>query len=234
MAKKRKGQGKRADAEAVPKTATDIPETRPHLAAVADEPPERPSAVSLEEHLSFVDDGPFAARLRKLDNGVGVAEQAILAALIATIVLTAAIVALADKIADVHLGHKDEIMRAGTFAIAMFGAAFASHQQRHLAMDMVSRRLSARGRLFLRVAIAIVIVVIVALLVRTGLALRANEVAADANQGSSDALISSGTIAALIPVGGVLVIFHTLVHAVIDVDYLRRGKTPPEQQRSAH
>ncbi len=41
---------------------------------------------------------------------------------------------------------KDEIVRAGTFAIALLGAAFASHQGRHLSMDLVSRRLSpARG-----------------------------------------------------------------------------------------
>lgn len=239
MAKKRKGKtaGSGADAEAVPRPSTDIPETRQHAKPdpePAGEPPERASAASLDAPLVYADDSPTAALLRKIDHWVGVGEQAVLVGLIALIVLTAAIVALADKIAGIHLGHKDEIMRAGTFAIAMFGAAFASHQQRHLAMDMVSRRVSARARLVLRVAIAAVIVIVVALLVRTGMQLRAIELQANANQTSSDAIVPSGQVAALIPLGGLLIIFHTLVHAIIDVDYLRRGKTPPERTRSAH
>ena len=38
----------------------------------------------------------------------------------------------------------------------------------------------------------------------------------------------------LIPVGCGLIMFHTLLHLLIDVDYLRRGKLPPERTRSGH
>jgi hypothetical protein len=34
--------------------------------------------------------------------------------------------------------------------------------------------------------------------------------------------------------GCVLIVAHTLLHMVIDVDYLVRKKTPPERMRSGH
>ena len=36
------------------------------------------------------------------------------------------------------------------------------------------------------------------------------------------------------PLACVLMIFHTLVQAIINVDYLVRHKLPPERMRSAH
>ncbi|HZJ64809.1 MAG TPA: hypothetical protein VFD36_14950, partial [Kofleriaceae bacterium] len=38
----------------------------------------------------------------------------------------------------------------------------------------------------------------------------------------------------LMPAGASLIILHTLLHMVIDIDYLVRGKTPPERMRSGH
>ena len=140
----------------------------------------------------------------------------------AVIVLTASIVALADKIAGVHLNHKDEIIRSCTFAVALVGAAFASYQDRHLAMDLVSRRLSARHRLVLRVVLGAVLVFIVGFLVWGGYVFLQTET--DTND---EHWIKTQWVAMLIPLGGLLVIVHTVLHTIIDVDYLRRGVTPP-------
>ena len=68
--------------------------------------------------------------------------------LLALVVIVASLAAIHDKLATDHLGRWwHTIVRGGTFAIAMFAAAFATQQQRHLAMDLVSRRLPPRGRL---------------------------------------------------------------------------------------
>ena len=122
------------------------------------------------------------------------------------------------------------MIRGGTFAIAMLGGAFATHQARHLSMDLISRRLSPRARLFLKIALALFTIGIVALLVRSGFHIIAQE----RELKQEDHLISSVRIAYLIPLGGSLIILHTVLHTIIDVDYIVRGKTPPERMRSAH
>src|SRR5689334_2219529 len=107
--------------------------------------------------------------MRGIDAWLGRIEQVALVALLATVVLTAAGHALLDRIAGVRLEFKDQVVRAGTFAIAMLGAAFASYQARHLSMDLVSRQLSPRARLFLKVILALSTIAIVVVVVRSGL-----------------------------------------------------------------
>jgi len=51
---------------------------------------------------------------------------------------------------------------------------------------------------------------------------------------AEDKLITRVRIAYLIPIGGILIIAHTLLHTIIDVDYIARRKTPPERMRSGH
>ena len=211
--------------DGVPERATDVPPTRRHATAeVARE------ALADRAPAGFVDDGALARGLRKADHALGVAEQAVLFALLAAVVLTAAGAALSDRLLGVRLGRWwFDVVRGGTFSIAMVGAVFASHQQRHLAMDLISRRLPPRGRLALRVALALVTVFIAALLVRSGLH-QLDSVGGEAGEH----LISTHTIVLFMPIGAGLIIVHTILHMVIDLDYLARGKTPPERMRSAH
>src|SRR5690606_7584729 len=122
-----------------------------------------------------------------------------------------------------------DVVRAGTFAIAMIAAAFASHQARHLSMDLISRKISPRARLELRIVLAMFTIFATALLFNSGLHLR-ETVASEGGQHT----IPPGVIALMIPVGCGLIIFHTLLQLLIDVDYRRRGKLPPEKAPSAH
>ena len=195
-----------------------------------EEPPARASHLDLGGVLAYPDDGPLSRIVRRLDNRLGLAEQVVLVALLACVVLTAAGHALLDRFAHIQLSFKDDVIRGGTFAMAMLGAAFASHQARHLSMDLVSRRLSARARLFLKVILALFVIGIVALFIRSGFHIIAQERTFKAE----DHLISSVRIAYLIPLGGALIILHTILHTIIDVDYIVRRKTPPERMRSAH
>jgi TRAP-type C4-dicarboxylate transport system permease small subunit len=106
---------------------------------------------------------------------------------------------------------------------------FASHQQRHLAMDLVSRRLPPRGRLALRVVLAGFTVFVAALLVRSGF-----HQLATVGEESGEHLISTHTIVMFMPIGAGLIIVHTILHMVIDLEYLARGKALPERMRSGH
>jgi TRAP-type C4-dicarboxylate transport system permease small subunit len=178
----------------------------------------------------FPDDGPLSSLLRRADNYLGSAEQALLVFLLAAVVLTAALAALSDRLAGVRLGRWwFDVVRGGTFSIAMIGAVFATHQQRHLAMDLVSRSLPPRGRLMLRVVLALFTMMVAGLLVRSGL----HQLDTVGEEGGQH-LISTHTIVAFMPIGAVLIIAHTLLHMLIDVDYLVRRKLPPVRARSGH
>jgi TRAP-type C4-dicarboxylate transport system permease small subunit len=209
-----------APAAGVP-VETPMPPTRRQSSAGIAEAPHTPV---------FPDDGTLASWLRGVDRALGTAEQAVLFALLGAVVLTAAAAALSDRVLHVPLGRWwFDIVRGGTFSVAMIGAVFATHQQRHLAMDLVSRRLPARGRLVLRVVLAVFTMLVVALLLRSGM-----HQLDTVGEESGDHLISTHTIVMFMPAGASLIILHSLLHMVIDIDYLVRRKTPPERMRSGH
>jgi len=207
----------------------DVPPTRKHE-AIAEEPPQRSSSLDLHAKVTYPDDGPLSANVRKLDNLVGMIEQVVLVVILSAVVLTAASHALLDRFAHIRVPFKDDVIRAGTFAIAMLAGAFASHQAKHLSMDLISRRLSARARLFLKVLLGVFVIFMVILLIRSGF----HNITNEQQFAAEDKLITRVRIAWLIPIGGFLIIFHTLLHAIIDVDYILRRKTPPERMRSGH
>ena len=186
------------------------------------------------EPRTFPDDGPLATGLRKLDHVLGVAEQAVVFGLLALVVLVAAFAALHDRFTSEHLGRWwHYIVRGGTFSIAMFAAVYATQQQRHLAMDLISRRLSPRGRLVLGLALKLFTIFVVALLFQSGLHQRAVVGGAD----SLDLVIgriNDADIVTTISIGAALIALHCALHGVIDIDYLIRGKLPPERARSGH
>jgi TRAP-type C4-dicarboxylate transport system permease small subunit len=221
-----------ASASAIPSEATieaTVPPTRrqpaPALAAEA--------SLSLGSHagdLGFPDDGPVSGWVRRADHVLGVAEQAVLFVLLGAVVVTAASAALSDRVLGVQFGRWwFDIVRGGTFSIAMIGAVFASHQQRHLAMDLVSRRLLPRRRLLQRVILALFTIFVAALLVRSGL-----HQLGTVGEDGGEHLISTHTIVMFMPIGAGLILVHTVLHMVIDIDYLVRGKTPPVRMRSGH
>lgn len=217
------------ESTAAPEADADVPPTRKRE-ALAEQPADRPSQLDLHAKVTYPDDGPLSASVRKLDNIVGMIEQVVLVVILTAVVLTAASHALLDRFAHVRVPFKDDVIRAGTFAIAMLAGAFASHQAKHLSMDLISRRLSARARLFLKVVLGAFVIFMVILLIRSGF----HNITNEQQFASEDKIITRVRIAWLIPIGGFLIIFHTLLHAIIDVDYILRRKTPPERMRSGH
>lgn len=177
----------------------------------------------------FPDDGTLSRKVRIADNTLGIIEQLLLFALLGAVVLTAAGAALSEKLFGYHIGRWwFTVVRGGTFTIAMFAAAFATHQQRHLAMDLVSRRISPRARLILGTLLKIFTIVIAMILFRSGMHQR------DHVGGTVEEFVSDKTIVTMLPIGAALIIVHSILHIVIDIDYLVRGKLPPERARSGH
>jgi TRAP-type C4-dicarboxylate transport system permease small subunit len=177
----------------------------------------------------FPDDGPFSHRVRELDKYAGLVEQVVLFGLLGAIIIIATVQALSTKL----LGHSFlwsfDVVRAGTFAIAMIGAAFASRFGSHLSMDVMSRFLDPRKRLILRVALGAITMFAAALLVYSGL----HVVEVEGAKGGEHT-IPQGPLAAMIPAGAGLIIFHTFLHMLIDLDYVMRGKLPPEKAPTGH
>lgn len=206
----------------------DIPPTRKHESVA--EPPPRDSHLSLDNlQLKFPDDGPVSRGVRTLDDVLGRIEQAVLFALLAAVVLVAASAALSDKLFHHQFGRWwFTIVRGGTFSIAMFGAVFATHQQRHLAMDLISRKIPPRARLVLGMVLKLFTIAIAALLFQSGLHQR------DTVGGIAEEIVSDKTVVTALPIGAAMIILHSLLHLGIDIEYLVRGKLLPERARSGH
>lgn len=198
------------------------------------EPPVRDSHLSIDpEPSGFPEDGDVSKIVRKVDHAVGSAEQGLLFGLLAIVVIVAASAALADKVGGHQLGRWwHYIVRGGTFSIAMFGAVFATYQQRHLAMDLISRNLSPKGRLILGTALKLFTIFIAYLLFQSGMKQR--EVVGGTEHLSVFGLfnLDDTDIVTTMPIAAGLIIFHSLLHIIIDVEYLVRGKTPPERMRA--
>ena len=197
--------------------------------------PEPPIPLNIEPEIHrFPDDDKLTRTLRLVDHRIGVIEQGLVFGLLLLVVFVASWAAIHDKITTDHLGRWwHYIVRGGTFAIAMFAAVFATQEQRHLAMDLISRRLTPRGRLMLGLALKILTVAIAGMLFKSGLHQRA--VAGGTESLSLFGIhINDTDIVTTISIGAAMIILHTVLHFIIDVDYLARGKTPPERQRSAH
>jgi TRAP-type C4-dicarboxylate transport system permease small subunit len=201
----------------------------------ASEPPVRASHLSIDAApLTFPDDDAFCARVRKIDEQIGKIEQVAVFVLLALVVSVASLAAVHDKLASEHIGRWwHYIVRGGTFSVAMFAAVFATQQQRHLAMDLVSRRISPRARLILGVMLKLLTIAVAAFLFESG---RTNAKVAGGTE-SLDLFglhIVDGDIVSTIYLGAALIMLHSALHIALDASYLVRGKLPPERARSGH
>jgi TRAP-type C4-dicarboxylate transport system permease small subunit len=195
------------------------------------EPAPRASVIDvLAPPARYPDDGPISGKLRRVDHYAGVLEQAALFLILGAVVVTGTAQAISTKVFQHSLLWSFDIVRGGTFAIAMIGAAFASHQASHLSMDIVSRFVHPRKRLAMRVVLGVFTIFAAYLLLKSGLRLYERV----ASEGGHRGVIAIETIAMMIPVGSALIIFHTALRVLIDIDYLRRGKLPPEKAMTGH
>jgi TRAP-type C4-dicarboxylate transport system permease small subunit len=113
----------------------------------------------------------------------------------------------------------------------MFAAAFTTQEQRHLAMDLVSRKLPPKGRLMLGLALKILTVAVCYYLYKSGRA-QLGVVGTGETLSVFGLHLNDVDVVSTISIAAVLISFHTIMHFIIDVDYLVRGVSPPERARA--
>lgn len=185
--------------------------------AVDDEPPQPPPPPGDR----YSDAPPLARALVRCDKALGLVEQATLAALLLTIVT----VAVATVVTP--LPWADELIRYGVFAMAMLGGAFATHHQRLMSVDVLSRKLSPRARAALRVGLAAFTVAMTAVLFDGGL-----QIVGLQREAPQSGHIPTLYPALLIPIGMGLIATHLVLQAAIELAYLRTGRLAPEPEQA--
>ncbi|MEZ4367963.1 MAG: TRAP transporter small permease [Kofleriaceae bacterium] len=176
------------------------------------------------------DASPLVRGLRTFDRGLGRLEQVLLVVLLATVVLVPVINLIGHWVgAGAIIERGDLIARYSVFAIAMIGGAFAAHHQRLLSLDLVSRKLTPRGKALLRIVLALFAVAMTVLLLSQSL-LRVAEASPAPGEGG---LYNRANAVTVVPIGMALLAVHLVIQAVIEIDYLARGKTAPEPEQGA-
>jgi TRAP-type C4-dicarboxylate transport system permease small subunit len=193
----------------------------------------RESLLSIDpEPHRFPNDGKLSRIVRRIDHAVGIGEQGFVFFLLALVVIVASTAAIHDKLTTDHLGRWwHTIVRGGTFAIAMFAAAFTTQEQRHLAMDLVSRKLAPKGRLMLGLALKVLTVAVCYYLFKSGRA-QLSVVGTGETLSVFGIHLNDVDVVTSISIAAVLISFHTVLHFIIDLDYLVRGVSPPERTRA--
>lgn len=173
-----------------------------------------------------------AARLlRRVDSGLGLIEQALLAVFLVVLVGIGVVQAVMLKF-DSGLGvWSFELLRYAVFFIAMTGAALSAHTGQLIAMDFVTRLLAPTTRARLQVLLQAFTLAICGFMVKGGFVL------ADSVQSNSDAALDPHLGIMALPIGAGLMGAHILLHMLIDLTYLVRGELPPYGEgapRSGH
>lgn len=176
------------------------------------------------------DEPPAAARVRRIDEGIGRAETGVLIVAVTLLIGIAVYQVIADKLMDHRPTWPFEVIRYSVFFVAMAGAALASQRKGMFNMDLVTRKFSPRGRSILRIGTAVLVAVLAGLLINVALTLRANTFTTkEAHEVFSEA---DGYLALIL--GMSLIALHFVLHAVIEVIYLVNGKIPPDPPHGGH
>jgi TRAP-type C4-dicarboxylate transport system permease small subunit len=174
-----------------------------------------------------VANAPWYRALRALDRALGTTEQALLALLLILLIGVASGQAIMTLL-GASWQWSYELIRYGVFFIAMTGAALSAHTRQLIAMDIVSRVVSPMSRARLRVVLRAVTIGLCTLLVIGGKAL------SDIAAGEHDHHIIPPQLGLLaLPAGSLLIAVHLLLHGLLDLAYLVRGRVPPTELHAA-
>ena len=103
--------------------------------------------------------------LRQIDKGLARGEAAIAATVLLGMILLAAAQATLRNLSDFdfswansvldHMAWVDSVLQKGTLWLAFFGASLATHDEKHIAIDVLQRLVSIRKRSFMRAIVSL-------------------------------------------------------------------------------
>ena len=174
------------------------------------------------------DDGPLARGVRKADDTLGQVERIGVAAIFLTLVVVGFYRTAVDLLFKERPLWAIEVIKVSVFAIAMLGSAYATHLKRNFSLDLVSRFLPPRGRAVLRVLLNLITAAAAGLLYYGG------QLGREALKKGHESyeVIPVWVIAWFVPVAALLVLVHVVLHTLIEIDYLARGKVAPEPEQA--
>jgi TRAP-type C4-dicarboxylate transport system permease small subunit len=161
--------------------------------------------------------------LRAVDRAVGLAEQAVLIALLLALVGVGAFQTIGRNVFDSSPLWSYDLVQYLVFSIALIGAALSAHTGQVIRMDVVTRSLSPRGRAIARLATGAFTIAICGVLIHASFHLRT--VLMDEKDFH---LIRPSLGVLVLPVGAGLIAFHIAVQLAGFATALARGETVDE------
>jgi hypothetical protein len=124
-------------------------------------------------------------------------------------------------------------VRYACFLLAFLGGAFAAHHRRLLSMDFVSHFLPHRVKPWTRVLNTAFGAFIAGVFVKYAHKIYEAQAAERHTRGAHEHWMPEWTANAAMLIGATLLLLHLVVQILIDLDYLVRGKIPPEPAMGA-
>lgn len=171
---------------------------------------------------------PLAGRVRRLDDALGHGERVLLALVFLMLVGVGFYRTLVDLLFNQRPLWAIELIKVSVFAIAMLGAAYATHLHRNFSLDLLSRYLSQKNRAFLRIFVHLTTILAAGLLYYGGNLVRESlKKAHEAHE-----LVPISVIGWFVPAAAALIILHSVNHVVVEVSYLAGGRIAPEPDQA--
>jgi TRAP-type C4-dicarboxylate transport system permease small subunit len=170
----------------------------------------------------------LAARVQRLDEALGQGERVVIAAVFAILVGVGFYRTFVDILWNERPLWSIELIKVCVFAIAMLGAAFATHLNRNFSLDLLTRFLSEKGRAVVRILVNLSTIAAAALLYHGGELVRESLTKAH----EAHELVPMWVVGWFMPVAGVLILIHSLNHTLIEIAYLRAGRVAPEPEQA--
>jgi TRAP-type C4-dicarboxylate transport system permease small subunit len=171
---------------------------------------------------------PLAAKVMWFDEAMGQGERVLVAMIFATLVAVGFYRTFVDVMWNERPLWSIELIKVCVFAIAMLGAAFATHLNRNFSLDLVSHFLGQRSKAYLRIAVNLTTILAALLLYHGGELVR--ESLAKAHE--THELVPMWVVGWFMPIAGILILIHSINHTIVEVVYLLNGRTAPEPDQA--
>lgn len=180
-----------------------------------------------EVHPPENEPGPVRA-LRRVDDTLGIVEQAAVGLFLATLIVVSVYKFAAGFIFDHNPPWPKTFIQWSVFLVATSAATLSAKTGQMISMDFVTRKLTGKQRAALRVVVALFTICVCVLFAHGAM------IARDTIRATPDVL-DERLVATALPIALGTIAVHVLLHGIIDAIYLIRGQTPPEpEEPSAH